>query len=72
MQTPFDPTQADMPKNWNNLLPDFSEPLPPQLHSGTKEPIPPDALLVIFPEILVKQEMSPERWIEIPEPVRAI
>ena len=33
---------------------------------------PPEALLAIFPENLVKQEMSPERWIEIPDPVRDI
>jgi len=72
MQTRFDLTQADIPKTWYNLLADFPQPLPPPLHPGTKEPIPPEALLSIFPENLVKQEMSAERWIEIPEPVREI
>jgi tryptophan synthase beta chain len=72
MQTRFDLTQADIPKSWYNLLPDFPEPLPPPLHPGTKQPIPPEALLAIFPENLVRQEMSPERWIEIPEPVREV
>ena len=72
MQTRFDLTQADIPKTWYNLLTDFPEPLPPPLHPGTKQPIPPEALLAIFPENLVQQEMSPERWIEIPEPVRDI
>jgi tryptophan synthase beta chain len=72
MQTRFDLTQADIPKSWYNLLSDFPEPLPPPLHPGTKQPVPPDALLAIFPENLVKQEMSPERWIEVPEPVRDI
>ena len=72
MQTRFDLTQSDIPSTWYNLLTDFPEPLPPPLHPGTKQPIPPEALLAIFPENLVKQEMSPDRWVEIPEPVRDI
>jgi len=72
MQTRFDLTQADIPKQWYNLLADFPEPLPPPLHPGTKQPIPPEALLAIFPENLVQQEMSPHRFIEIPEEVRDI
>src|SRR5512135_1878219 len=72
MQTRFDLTQADIPKTWYNLLTDFPEPLPPPLHPGTKQPVPPEALLAIFPENLVRQEMSPERWVEVPEPVRDI
>ena len=72
MQTRFDLTQADIPKTWYNLLTDFPEPLPPPLHPGTKQPIPPEALLAIFPENLIQQEMSPDRWIEVPEAVRDI
>ena len=72
MQTRFDLTQADIPKQWYNLLPDFPEPLPPPLHPGTKEPMPPEALAAIFPENLIQQEMSPDRWIDIPEPVRDV
>ena len=72
MQTRFDLTQADIPDHWYNLLADFPEPLPPPLHPGTKQPVPPEALTAIFPENLVRQEMSPERWIEIPEEVRDI
>ena len=72
MQTRFDLTQADIPKSWYNLLPDFPEPLPPPLHPSTRQPMPPDALAAIFPENLIAQEVSPERWIEIPEPVRDI
>ncbi len=72
MQTRFDLTQKDIPKTWYNLLADFPEPLPPPLHPGTKQPVPPEALLAIFPENLVKQEMCPDRWVEIPEPVRDI
>jgi tryptophan synthase beta chain len=72
MQTRFDLTQSEIPKNWYNLLPDFPEQMPPPLHPGTKQPVPPEALLAIFPENLVKQEMSPDRWVEIPDPVRDI
>ena len=72
MQTRFDLTQADIPKQWYNLNADFPEPLPPPLHPGTKQPITPDMLGAIFPENLIQQEISTERWIEIPEPVRDI
>jgi len=72
MQTRFDLTQADIPKSWYNLLTDFPEPLPPPLHPGTKQPIPPEALEAIFPKNLIQQEVSSDRWIEIPEPVRDI
>jgi tryptophan synthase beta chain len=68
----FTLSQSDIPTHWYNLLPDFPEPLPPPLHPGTKQPIPPEALLAIFPENLVQQEMSPERWIEVPDEVREI
>ncbi len=71
-QLHFSLPEKEIPTHWYNLLADFPEPLPPPLHPGTKQPIPPEALLAIFPENLVKQEMSPERWVEIPEPVREI
>jgi tryptophan synthase beta chain len=70
--TRFTLSQADIPTRWYNILPDLPEPLPPPLHPGTKQPVPPEALLAIFPENLVRQEMSPDRWIEIPEPVRDV
>ena len=72
MQTRFDLTQADIPKQWYNLLADFPEPLPPPLHPGTKQPVTPDMMTAIFPENLVMQEMNPERNVEIPEEVRDI
>src|ERR1017187_8779014 len=71
-QTRFTLAQADIPKQWCNLLADFPEPLPPPLHPGTKQPVPPEALLAIFPENLVKQEMCPDRWVPIPDEVRDI
>ncbi len=70
--TRFTLTQADIPTHWYNVLADVPKPLPPPLHPGTKQPITPDMMTAIFPENLVMQEMSPERWIEIPEPVRDI
>jgi tryptophan synthase beta chain len=68
----FTLSQADAPQQWYNLLADFPEPLPPPLHPGTKQPVTPEMMTAIFPENLVMQEMNPERWVEIPEPVREV
>jgi tryptophan synthase beta chain len=70
--TRFTLSQSDIPKQWYNLNADFPEPLPPPLHPGTKQPIPPEALLAIFPENLVQQEATRERWVDIPEEVRDV
>ncbi|MGO8765971.1 MAG: TrpB-like pyridoxal phosphate-dependent enzyme [Limisphaerales bacterium] len=71
-KTRFDLEQADIPSAWYNLNADFPEPLPPPLHPGTKQPLPPEALEAIFPRNLIEQEISKEKWIEIPDPVRDI
>lgn len=71
-QTRFTLSQSDIPKQWYNLLADFPEPLPPPLHPGTKQPATPDMLGAIFPMNLIMQEMCPDRFVEIPEPVREI
>jgi len=63
---------GEMPTQWYNLLADFPEPLPPPLHPGTREPVTPDLMMAMFPESLVAQEMSAERWIEIPAEVRDV
>ncbi len=63
---------GEMPTSWYNLLADFPEPLPPPLHPGTREPVTPDLMLGLFPEALVAQEMTNERWIEIPAAVRDV
>lgn len=68
----FTLSQAEMPTHWYNLNADFPEPLPPPLHPGTKEPVSLEMMTAIFPENLVRQEMSAERWVEIPEEVRDI
>jgi len=59
----------EMPEKWYNILPDLPKPLPPPLNPATNEPIKPSDLEVIFPKELIKQEMSDERWIKIPEEV---
>ncbi|MCS7338094.1 MAG: TrpB-like pyridoxal phosphate-dependent enzyme [Verrucomicrobiae bacterium] len=63
---------CDLPTHWYNLLADFPEPVPPPLHPGTKQPVTPDMLEPVFPLNLIMQEVSTERWIEIPEPVREV
>ncbi len=61
-----------IPEAWYNLAADFPEPLPPVLHPGTGKPIGPDDLAPLFAMELIKQEVSTERWIEIPGEVRQI
>jgi tryptophan synthase beta chain len=59
-----------LPTHWYNIVPDLSEPPPATLHPGTKEPLGPDDLAPLFPMSLIEQEMTAEREVEIPEPVR--
>jgi len=62
----------ELPEKWYNIQADMpNKPLPP-LHPGTKQPIGPQDLSRIFPMELIKQEVSQERWIEIPEEVRDV
>ena len=64
--------EKDIPDKWYNIVADMpNKPLPP-LHPGTKEPIGPDDLAPIFPMGLIMQEVSTEKWIEIPDEVRDI
>jgi tryptophan synthase beta chain len=64
--------EKDIPTSWYNILADLPEPLPAPLHPGTGKPLGPDDLAPLFPMELIKQEMSTERFIEIPEEVRDI
>jgi tryptophan synthase beta chain len=64
--------ESRIPKTWYNLAADLPKPLPPVLHPGTGKPIGPDDLAPLFPMSLIMQEVSTERDIEIPEPVRDI
>jgi tryptophan synthase beta chain len=64
--------ESKVPKAWYNINADMPVPLQPPLHPGTMEPVTPDFLSVLFPMSLIMQEVSAERYIEIPEPVREI
>jgi tryptophan synthase beta chain len=64
--------EQEMPRSWYNINADLPVPLDPVLHPGTKEPIGPDDLAMIFPRAVIEQEMSTEREIEIPGPVRNV
>ncbi|HWR26049.1 MAG TPA: pyridoxal-phosphate dependent enzyme, partial [Methanosarcina sp.] len=64
--------ENEIPKHWYNVLSDLSSPIDPPLDPRTWEPISPDALEPIFPKALIRQEMSNERYIDIPEEVLEI
>jgi tryptophan synthase beta chain len=64
--------ESELPKAWYNINADAPFPPAPVLHPVTKEPVTPDFLSVLFPMSLIMQEMSTDRWIEIPEPVRDV
>jgi tryptophan synthase beta chain len=64
--------ESRLPRAWYNLAADLPAPLPPPLHPGTKQPVGPDDLAPLFPMALIAQEVSTEREIEIPGPVRDI
>jgi len=64
--------EKEMPSRWYNLAADLPKPLPAVLHPGTGKPIGPQDLAPLFPMEIIKQEVSTERYIEIPEEVRDI
>jgi tryptophan synthase beta chain len=65
-------SQSELPQAWYNIQPDLPEPLAPPLHPATGQPISPQDLTPIFPMELIKQEVSQERWIEIPDEVKDV
>jgi len=65
-------SEKDIPKTWYNVQPDLPGPLPPVIHPGTKQPVGPDDFAPLFPMQLILQEVSQDREIEIPEPVREV
>jgi tryptophan synthase beta chain len=65
-------SEDQMPKDWYNLAADLPVPLPAVLHPGTMQPVGPQDLEPLFPMSLIGQEVSTERHIEIPEPVRQV
>jgi len=65
-------SEKDLPKAWYNIAADLPKPPPPVLHPGTGKPVGPDDLAPLFPMELIQQEVSTQREIEIPEPVREV
>jgi tryptophan synthase beta chain len=70
MQRKFTLDEREIPESYYNILADLPHPLDPPLHPATKQPVGPDDLSPIFPMELIKQEMSGERFIAIPDEVR--
>lgn len=62
----------EMPNKWYNILPDLPKPLPPPIDPETRAPVKPEKLEAIFPKELVRQELSQDRWIPIPEEVQEV
>ncbi|MBN1351617.1 TrpB-like pyridoxal phosphate-dependent enzyme [candidate division KSB1 bacterium] len=64
--------ESDMPKQWYNIAADMPNPVQATLHPVTKQPVGPDDLAPLFPMQLILQEVSRDRWIDIPEDIQAI
>ncbi len=64
--------ESDIPTRWYNVMGDSPIPAEPVLNPQTKEPITPEFLSILFPKTLIEQEVSTDRYIEIPEEVREI
>jgi len=64
--------ESDIPTSWYNIIADLPSPPPPPLHPGTGQPLGPADLAPLFPMALIAQEVSAERYIEIPEPIREV
>jgi tryptophan synthase beta chain len=69
-QTKFVLDESRIPRSWYNIAADLPVPQAPPLHPGTHQPLGPDDLAPLFPMALIAQEVSADREIEIPEPVR--
>jgi tryptophan synthase beta chain len=64
--------EEDIPRQWYNITADLPEPPTPVLHPGTGNPVGPSDLEPLFPMAIIEQEVSAERYIDVPEPVREI
>ncbi len=71
-RTRFELPETEIPKAWYNINADSPLSPAPVLHPVTFEPVTPDFLSVLFPESIIQQEISTERYLEIPEEVREI
>jgi tryptophan synthase beta chain len=64
--------ESEIPRAWYNIQADLPFELPAVLHPGTKQPVGPSDLAPLFPMALIQQEVTRERWVEIPDPVREV
>jgi tryptophan synthase beta chain len=64
--------ESEMPTRWYNILADLPVPPPPYLHPGTGQPVGPDDLAPLFPMELIQQEVTTERYVEIPDDVQDV
>ena len=64
--------EDQIPKYWYNIAADLPTPAPPVLHPGTHQPVGPDDLAPLFPMSLIAQEVTTEREVEIPSPIRDV
>ncbi|KAI9029411.1 pyridoxal-phosphate dependent TrpB-like enzyme [Hyaloraphidium curvatum] len=71
-QLKYELSEKDIPTTWYNIQADLPSPCPPPLHPGTHKPLGPDDLAPLFPMALILQEVSQDRYIDIPEPVRDV
>src|SRR5438034_5949785 len=71
-RTKFLLDEAAIPRAWYNIQADLPTPLPAVLHPGTGQPVGPADLAPLFPMEIIRQEVSQERWIAIPEEIRAV
>lgn len=62
----IDLSESEMPTTWYNLIADLPTPPPPPLHPGTHQPVGPDDLAPLFPMGLIEQEVTAQRYIDIP------
>ena len=61
--------ESEMPTRWYNVMADLPTPAPPYLHPGTGQPVGPEDLAPLFPPALIEQEMTTQRYVDIPEDV---
>ena len=71
-QVKFVLDESKIPRVWYNLTADLPKPPPPVLHPGTKQPVGPADLEPLFPMALIMQEVTGERYVAIPEPIREV
>ncbi|MGW4122018.1 TrpB-like pyridoxal phosphate-dependent enzyme [Nocardia sp. NPDC004711] len=61
--------ESEIPRRWYNVIPDLAAPPPPPLHPGTGQPVGPEDLAPLFPMELIRQEVSGDRYLDIPDEV---